>query len=147
MTAPNPHPLWFDVIEAILWHCYIGIAKKILFWFALCICCCSLYVTLIFCSLKRVSCLSYKKISTKKRENNAKNNRLFRYFYLYTWYFRFSSISPFSSIFLSFSRFFIVFRNISLDLIWISRNWAALNYFAFPNTDTTTEITMMMLKT
>ena len=49
ITAPHPHPLWFDVIEAILWHCYIGIAKKILFWFALCICCCSLYVTLIFC--------------------------------------------------------------------------------------------------
>ena len=45
----GPHPLWFDVIEAILWNCYIGIAKKILFWFALCISCRSLYVTLIFC--------------------------------------------------------------------------------------------------
>ena len=27
----------------------------------------------------------------------------------------------------------------------MSRNWAALKYFPFPNIDTTTEITMMML--
>ena len=33
----------------------------------------------------------------------------------------------------------------SRDSIWMSRNWAALKYFPFPNIDTTTEITMMML--
>ena len=43
--------------------------------------------------------------------------------------------------------FFFVFRNILRDSIWISLNWAALKYFAFPNIDTTTEMTMVMLKT
>ena len=49
--------------------------------------------------------------------------------------------------FLAFSLFFFVFKNISRDAIWISRNWAALKYFAFPNIATTTEMTMVMLKT
>ena len=38
----NPVVIWCEVI---IWHCYIGIDKKTLFSFALCISCCSLYVT------------------------------------------------------------------------------------------------------
>ena len=88
--------------------------------------------------------LNDKKVSAKKRENNANNNKLFRYFHWYTWYFRFSTIFSF---FLSFSLFFFASRNIARDSIWTSRNSAALKYFAFPNIDTTTEMTMEMVKT
>ena len=38
----NPVVIWCEVI---VWHCYIGIDKKALLWFALWISCCSLYVT------------------------------------------------------------------------------------------------------
>ena len=56
-------------------------------------------------------------------------------------------VFPFFSFFSHLFLFFFVSRNISRDYIWIIRNWAALKYFAFPNIDTTTEITIMMLKT
>ena len=43
----NPVVIWCEVI---VWHCYIGIDKKTLFWFALWISCCSLYVTCLVAS-------------------------------------------------------------------------------------------------
>ena len=142
MTAPHPHPhppppvIWCDrgyTLKLLHRHCKENIIL-VCIMYKLSFSVRNTDILLVDSSFL----LNDKKVSTKKRENNAKNNSLFRYFYLYTWYFRFSSFSPLSSIFLSFSRFFIVFRNISLDFIWISRNWPALKYFAFPNTDTTT---------
>ena len=49
--------------------------------------------------------LNDKKVSTKKRENNANNEKLFRYFFLYTRYFRSSSFSSIFSFFLCFQKY------------------------------------------
>ena len=56
-------------------------------------------------------------------------------------------VFPFFFFFFHLFLFFFVSGNISRDSIWIIRNWADLKYFACPDIDTTTEITMMVLKT